>query len=474
MGIVEEQHDNHAAAIAAGSLMSRILIIDDDAVTCQLLADALRHDGHLVVWHNDSHKAHVHASEEPLDLAILGVGISQIDGFDLFRNLRAQYPSLPVIVMTAFGSIDAAVQAISLGAVDYISKPVSLPDLRVTVRRWLHRSWETQAALPAAEGEEVCGLLGHSPGMVDVYRTIALISSRPSTVLILGESGTGKELVARALHCHSGRAMKPLVTVDCAALSETLLESELFGHVMGAFTGAVTTKVGLFVESEGGTIFLDEIGNIPLNIQAKLLRVSEEHEVRPVGGTRSRSVDIRILAATNLDLAAAVRSGSFREDLYYRLRVVTIELPPLRKRREDIPLLVDHLVRRAAGQSGRQVPGVSESALRLLQAYDWPGNVRELSHVLERSVALSKYNVLRVEDLPLEIRTPLTDRADDILTDRPTLATLKRRYIEQVIEESGTNVSRAAAVLGLDRHSLYRMLRRHGIVFRPPSEPTAT
>jgi two-component system response regulator AtoC len=300
------------------------------------------------------------------------------------------------------------------------------------------------------------------------------VSSGPSTVLILGESGTGKELVARALHSHSGRATKPLVTVDCAALSETLLESELFGHVMGAFTGAVTTKVGLFVESEGGTIFLDEIGNIPLNVQAKLLRVSEEHEVRPVGGTRSRSVDIRVLAATNLDLAAAVRSGTFREDLYYRLRVVTIELPPLRKRREDIPLLVDHLVRRAARKSGRQVPGVSESALALLQAYDWPGNVRELSHVLERSVALSKYNVLRVEDLPSELRTPLTDRAYDILTDRPTLATLKRRYIEQVLEESGANVSRAAAVLGLDRHSLYRMLHRHGIVLRPRSEPPVT
>ena len=455
--------------------MSRILVIDDDAVTCQLLADALHRDGHLVVWYNNAHQALAHASKEPVDLAIVGVGMPQIDGFDLLRSLRAKYPSLPVIMVTAFGSIDTAVQALRLGAVDYISKPVSLPDLGVTVRRWLDRGGESQAAPPEAEGkEEVCGLLGHSPGMVEVYRTIALVSSGPSTVLILGESGTGKELVARALHSHSGRATKPLVTVDCAALSETLLESELFGHVIGAFTGAVTSKVGLFVESEGGTIFLDEIGNIPLNIQAKLLRVSEEHEVRPVGGTRSRSVDIRVIAATNLDLAAAVRSGSFREDLYYRLRVVTIELPPLRKRREDIPLLVDHLVRRAARQSGREVPGVSESALALLQAYDWPGNVRELSHVLERSVALSKYNVLRVEDLPSEIQTPVTGTAHDILTDRPTLATLKRRYIEQVLEESGSNVSRAAAVLGLDRHSLYRMLHRQGIVFRPHSEPTAT
>ena len=459
----------------------KLLIVDDDEELRIQLKWALAQDYDVLLAQDRKSALDVLRDSTPLTV-ILDLGLpphpaSVEEGFSTLQEILSTAPSTKVIIVTGRGEKPHALKAIGEGAYDFLSKPVELEELKIILRRafyvaLLEREYaEVQKRI---DEEPLEGMLGTDPKIQEVFSSVRKVATTDVPVLITGESGTGKELVARALHSHSGRATKPLVTVDCAALSETLLESELFGHVIGAFTGAVTSKVGLFVESEGGTIFLDEIGNIPLNIQAKLLRVSEEHEVRPVGGTRSRSVDIRVLAATNLDLAAAVSSGSFREDLYYRLRVVTIELPPLRKRREDIPLLVDHLVRRAARQSGREVPGVSESALALLQAYDWPGNVRELSHVLERSVALSKYNVLRVEDLPPEIRTPLTDRAHDILTDRPTLATLKRRYIEQVLEESGSNVSRAAAVLGLDRHSLYRMLHRQGIVFRPRNEPTGT
>jgi transcriptional regulator with PAS, ATPase and Fis domain len=282
-------------------------------------------------------------------------------------------------------------------------------------------------------------------------------------VLILGESGTGKELVAHAIHQHSPRHSKPFVAVDCAALTETLLESELFGYVRGAFTGAVTDAPGLFAEADGGTIFLDEIGDVTPALQAKLLRVMQEHQLRPVGGTQWRPIDVRVLAATNRDLVEAVAAGRFREDLYYRLKVVTICLPPLRERREDIPLLVDHLARRAAHQCGKTVRGVSEGALALLRAYHWPGNIRELAHVLERSVALAQHEVLGIDDLPGELRGDAPAPATDIFGDRPTLEALKQRYIQRVFEESGGNVTRAAAVLGVDRRSLYRMLQRYGI-----------
>jgi transcriptional regulator with PAS, ATPase and Fis domain len=253
------------------------------------------------------------------------------------------------------------------------------------------------------------------------------------------------------------------VAVDCGGLTETLLESELFGHVRGAFTGAVGDVPGLFAEADGGTILLDEIGDISAALQAKLLRVLQEHQIRPVGGSAWRAVDVRVIAATNRDLAGAVVEGRFREDLYYRLKVVTLQLPPLRERSEDIPLLVDHLVRRAARECRKTVTGVSEQALALLLAYDWPGNVRELAHVLERGVALAQQEVLTAEDLPAELRRSGPAAARATPEDRPTLAELKRRYVHRVFEESGGNVSRAAQVLGVDRRSLYRMLQRYGV-----------
>jgi len=442
--------------------MARVLAVDDDEVLCRLLSEVLERDGLTVVWETDPRRALARIDERPIDLAILDVRMPEMSGIDLLRRLRERFPELPIIIMTAFGSVDTAVEAIAAGAVDYVSKPMNVEEIRAAVRRALARRVEAPAALPEG-GEELGGMVGRTPAMVEVYKTIARVAPQSSTVLILGESGTGKELVAHAIHQHSPRHSKPFVAVDCAALTETLLESELFGYVRGAFTGAVTDAPGLFAEADGGTIFLDEIGDVTPALQAKLLRVLQEHQLRPVGGTQWRPIDVRVLAATNRDLVEAVAAGRFREDLYYRLKVVTICLPPLRERREDIPLLVDHLARRAAHQCGKTVRGVSEGALALLRAYHWPGNIRELAHVLERSVALAQHEVLGIDDLPGELRGDAPAPATDIFGDRPTLEALKQRYIQRVFEESGGNVTRAAAVLGVDRRSLYRMLQRYGI-----------
>jgi DNA-binding NtrC family response regulator len=443
--------------------MPRILVVDDDAVSCQLLGEVLQRDGLPVLWSTDAFEALERVRREPIDLAILDVRMPQMNGLELMRRLRERMPELPVIIMTAFGSIDTAVEAIGSGAVDYVSKPMNVEEIRAAVHRVLQRQREVRAPLGGAI-EEPAGIIGRTPAMVEVYKTIARVAPGLSTVLILGESGTGKELVARAIHRHSARRERPFVAVDCTSLTETLLESELFGHVKGAFTGAVSDTPGLFAEADGGTIFLDEIGEITPPLQAKLLRVLQEHQVRPVGGARWRSVDVRVVAATNRDLAGAAASGEFREDLYYRLKVVTISLPPLRERRDDIPLLVDHLVRRAATQCGKPVSALSDAALAVLHDYDWPGNVRELAHVLERSVALAQDAVISVDDLPADLRGgPPPAVPTDLVGDRPTLEELKQRYIRYVFEQSGGNVSRAAAVLGLERRSLYRMLRRYGI-----------
>ena len=445
--------------------MARILVVDDDAVTCRLLGEVLSRDGATVLGETDPSRALARIEAEPLDLAILDIRMPKVDGLELLRCLRERLPTLPVVIMTAFGSIDTAVQAIAAGAVDYVSKPMNLEEIRATVRRVLGRKEEMQAPPPAGS-EELGGMVGRSPAMVEIYKTIARVAPGGSTMLILGESGTGKELVARAIHDHSARHLRPFVAVDCAALTETLLESELFGHVRGAFTGAVGETRGLFAEADGGTIFLDEIGDVSPALQAKLLRVLQEHQVRPVGGAEWRRVDVRVIAATNRDLAHGVVSGRFREDLYYRLKVVTVVLPPLRERLDDIPLLVDHLVRRAARESRKAVVGVSEAALALLGAYHWPGNIRELAHVLERGVALAQHEVLSVEDLPSELQDGAPATWPTASSDRPTLQELKRRYIRQVLEETGGNVSRTAAVLGVDRRSLYRMLQRYGLAPR--------
>jgi DNA-binding NtrC family response regulator len=456
--------------------VSTVLIVDDDEVTCRLLDEVLSGDGIRVIAETDPCAALERASAEPVDLALLDVQMPELDGLTLLARLRARDARLPIVVMTAFGSIDSAVRAISCGAVDYVSKPMSVDEIRATVRRALERPKEEPVALPP-DAQEIGDIVGRSPAMVEVYKAIARVAPTSATVLVLGESGTGKELVARALHAHGPRCNARFVAVDCASLGDALLESELFGHVRGAFTGAVGDSPGLFVEADGGTVFLDEIGDVSPAMQARLLRVLQEHQVRPVGGTRWRTVDVRVIAATNRDLAAAVAAGRFREDLYYRLKVVTLALPPLRERADDIPLLVDRLVKRAARTNGKSVSGVSRAALALLQSHSWPGNVRELEHVLERAVVLARGEVLTMDDIALPGQAahgaPATLAAEPG-NGRPTLDQLKRRYVLAVLDECAGNVSRAATTLGIDRRSLHRMLARYRAAERArPGEAVA-
>ncbi len=439
----------------------RLLVIDDDAVTRELLTEVLQDEGYAVEACESGKIALERADHDSFDLAVTDVRMPEMDGIAVTQALKARHPSLQVIVMTAFGSVETAVEAIRHGAFDYVSKPMNLDEIKTTVRRALAERQMVEA--PSDGGPSIVDtsvVVGRSPAMVEVYRTLARVAASRSTVLIEGESGTGKELIAAAVHRHSDRAAGRFVAVDCGSLTDSLLESELFGYVRGAFTGAVGDKKGLFEEANGGTIFLDEIGDIGHSMQAKLLRVLQEYEIKRVGGQEWVRVDVRVVAATNRNLEQLVAHGTFREDLFYRLKVVTITLPPLRDRREDIPLLAEYFVRRYATRSGKAIAHLSPDALELLTEHPWPGNIRELEHSIERAVALASGQVLTPDDLAPELR-PSADAS--LFKGAPTLEEVKRRYLAHVLQETGGNISRAAGILGVERRSLQRMLRRYGL-----------
>jgi len=445
---------------------ARLLVIDDDAVTRELLTEVLQGEGYSVEAYASGASALERAGEQHFDLAVTDVRMPEMDGIAVTRALKARYPTMQVIVMTAFGSVETAVEAIRHGAFDYVSKPMNLEEIKMTVRRALaaRRDAGAHAGEHGMTVDETGIVVGRSPVMVEVYKTVARVAASRSTVLIEGESGTGKELIAAALHRHSGRAAHRFVAVDCGSLTDTLLESELFGYVRGAFTGAVGEKKGLFEEANGGTIFLDEIGDIGAPMQAKLLRVLQEYEIKRVGGHEWIKVDVRVVAATNRNLETLVQQGTFREDLFYRLKVVTITLPPLRDRREDIPLLAEHFLRRYAQRNDKAISHLSEDAMALLVDYPWPGNIRELEHCIERAVTLAGGTILTPEDLAPELRPSLEAT---LHRGAPTLEEVKRRYLAYVLGETGGNISRAASILGIDRRSLYRMLHRYGLRSSP-------
>jgi two-component system, NtrC family, response regulator AtoC len=453
---------------------SRILIADDDAVSCQLFAETLEREGYRLDRAQSGEEALACLGDGVHDLLIIDVRMPGMTGLEATRIVHERYPSVPVIVMTAFGSMETAVEAIHEGAFDFISKPMNLEELRKTVARALaQRALQDNAPKNGAEskGEKAGTIIGKSPAVMEVYKTIARVAPSRSSVLILGESGTGKERIAQAIHQHSPRASRPFVAVDCGALTESLLESEIFGHVRGSFTGAVTDKKGVFEEAEGGTCFLDEIGDISPNVQAKLLRILQEHEVRRVGGKEWVKVDVRVVAATNQNLAELVRGGRFRQDLYYRLNVVAIHLPPLRDRVEDIPLLARHFLKRYCDESGKSISVVSDKTMELLCAYSWPGNIRELENAIEQAVVLSNQPVLTRDDLPEAVRDHATPRlvhslpqnGQFLFPDTPTLEEVKKRYVLHVLSRNRGNVSRTARDLNIDRRSLYRMLARYHI-----------
>ena len=456
---------------------TRILIADDDEVSCELFAETLEDDGFTVEKVTSGDQALKRLAEDSFELLIVDVRMPGTSGLEVTRVVHERKPNLPVIVMTAFGSIETAVEAIHEGAFDFISKPMNLAELRRTVEKALaqralqHRADRNPQKPDEPSGHQLSKIIGKTPAMMEVYKTVARVAPTKSTVLILGESGTGKEMIARAVHEHSPRANRPFIAVDCGALTETLLESELFGHVRGAFTGAVADKKGVFEEAQGDTCFLDEIGGISANLQARLLRVLQEHEVRRVGGKEWIPVDVRVVAATNFNLPEAVSHGEFRQDLYYRLNVVAIHLPPLRERKDDLPLLVEHFLKFYSVENGKNISTVSEKAMELLTSYSWPGNIRELENAIEQAVALSYQAVLVPEDLPRDVREHESSRfpasaAEDgqfLFSDTPSLEEVKKRYVLQVLKQTQGNVSATARILNVDRRSLYRMLARYKI-----------
>jgi DNA-binding NtrC family response regulator len=455
-------------------MKSRLLIVDDDEVSGELFAETLEGEGYDVEKVTSGDQALARLGERAYDLLIVDVRMPGMSGLDVTRAVHEGHPLLPVIVMTAFGSIETAIEAIHEGAFDFISKPMNLGELKKAVEKALVQRTLQRRAHRMAEGIEetthrpMNKIIGKTPAMLEVYKTVARVAPTKSTVLILGESGTGKEMIARAIHEHSPRATRPFVAVDCGALTESLLESELFGHMRGSFTGAVSDKKGVFEESHGGTCFLDEVGGISASLQARLLRVLQEHEVRRVGGRDWIGVDVRVVAATNYNLAEAVKQGMFRRDLFYRLNVVTIQLPPLRERPEDIPLLADHFLKHYCAENNKDVATISDRAMELLCAYTWPGNIRELENAIEQAVALSFQPVLTPEDLPREVREPKTQMATAengafTIVETPSLEEVKKRYILHLLRHTAGNVSATARILNIDRRSLYRMLTRYKI-----------
>jgi DNA-binding NtrC family response regulator len=442
------------------ALSKRVLIVDDDAETCRLIAELVAEDGRDLQQAHTAEDAIERARSEPFDLVISDINLNGPEsGLDVLKAFKRTNPTGEVVLISGFGTLDTAVEAVRAGAFDYISKPFNIAEVRATVARALaHEPAPAQSTAVIDRPPE--GIVGRTAGMLAVYKQIAYAADSTAPVLIQGESGTGKELVARAIHTHSRRASKAFVAINCGAVVETLLESELFGHVRGAFTGAVSDRRGVFEQAHGGTVFLDEIGETAPAMQVKLLRVLQDGEIRPVGASRSTRIDARVVAATNVDLERAVAEQRFRRDLFYRLSVIVIQIPPLRDRREDIPMLIEQFLANASMRTGRAVT-ISPEAVRVLTAAQWPGNVRELENTIERLVVFSRGRV-DVQDLP-DTLTSGPSLEERLFADLPTLDELERRYVQHVLEAVGGNRSRAAEALGIDRRTLYRMAERFGI-----------
>jgi DNA-binding NtrC family response regulator len=446
---------------------ARILIVDDDAEMCRFFEQLLGEENYAVEVVHDGFAALQHYDRDNVDLIITDLMMPRMRGTELVARLKELDPDVLVLLVTAFGTIESAVETIRAGAFHYITKPFRTDEILLNVSRALEqRRLRTELRRLRSEVEEryrFQNIIGKSESMRKVFDIVSHISDFSANVLIMGESGTGKELIARAIHLNGGRSDKPFVPLNCAAVPETLLESELFGYVRGAFTDARKDRRGLFQEAHGGVLFLDEISEVPLNIQVKLLRVLEDKVIRPLGSNQPEVVDARIISASNRDLEQLVKEGRFRQDLYYRLNVIRIDLPPLRDRREDIPLLVEHFMAKFADQSKRRVSGMRPEAMASLIRYDWPGNIRELEHTIERAVLLGKEALIGLDDLPAPLASATASAAPltEAVKKGYTLRDLEREYIGKVLENVAGNKTEAAKVLGVDRTTLYRKLEEY-------------
>jgi len=458
---------------------ARILVVDDEMIVCESCKRILEEEEYEVETVLSGKEAFDKMKVSPFDIVITDLKMPGIDGMEVLRTFRKEYPDSIIIMITGFSTVETAVEAMKLGAFDYIPKPFTPDEVSIVVKKAIEKkSLMAENIYLRQELQEKYGfhnIVGKSKKMQEIYRVIAKVATTDSTVLIYGQSGTGKELIARAIHFNSPRREKQFVPVDCAVLSENLLESELFGHVRGSFTGAVTTKPGLFEVADGGTVFLDEVGNISLSIQAKLLRVLQEREFTPVGGTKAKKVDIRLIAATNKDLEKMIKEEAFREDLYYRLNIVPIYLPALRERQEDIPLLAVHFLKKYAEEMGKAIKGFTPEAMEKLMRYSWQGNVRELENVIERTVVMIDDEMVRVEHLILpgqqekeilENQIPMTsDELKEIKKQvrEKAVEEIERAFVLNALERHRWNVTKAAEEVGMLRPNFQALMRKYNL-----------
>ena len=445
-----------------------VLLVDDETKIRMALADALREDGHEVLATGSAREAQQLLSQRFFDVLVVDNLMPELTGLDLIRELAASTPPgerPQMIMMTAHATIESAIEAMKLGASDYLQKPFEIDELLVIVNRALDlQKLSTEHVYLRSERDQEFGnygIVGKSKKIDDVIRTIDLVAQSRSTVLVTGETGTGKELVARAIHHRSAQRDMPLIKVNCAAIPETLLESELFGHVKGAFTGAVSNKKGKFALADGGTIFLDEIGIMATALQAKLLRVLQEREFEPLGSERSQSVDVRVIAATNRDLRQMVAEGRFQEDLYYRLNVIPISLPPLRERRDDVPMLIEHFVRKHAQRAGKRIDGVDPGALKAMQQYDWPGNVRELENAVERAVVLSTTPIIQASSVFMLGAAGTAQSGLPSLNLEQNLTWAERETVKKALESAGGVKKDAAELMGISQRAMSYYVQKH-------------
>jgi DNA-binding NtrC family response regulator len=452
--------------------MDKILIIDDEKSILDLLSVVFKKEGYTVETALSAKMALELIDKEEFDLLLTDIKLPQMSGMKVLQYVKEKYPAMPVVMITAYGTIKQAIEALKMGAMDYIVKPFNMEELKIIVAQGLeNRRIQQENVLLKKDLEEKYGMnnmVGKSKRMLEVYNLIEKIAVTDSTVLISGESGTGKEIAARAIHFHSGRRERPFVSINCGALPENLLESELFGHVKGSFTGAIATKKGMFETAEKGTLFLDEVGEMSPWTQVKLLRTLQDKRIRRVGGTDEIPIDVRIIGATNQNLKNRIEVGKFREDLFYRLNVISLELPPLRKRKEDIPLLVSHFLNKYCDKMGRNLKRMAPRVMKVFESYSWPGNVRELENIIERIIAIEERETITESSLPEELLSPQReqDRSYEVKPGfdlNATLDDISRNFIQDALRSTNGNLKETAILLGINYRSIRYLIEKLGL-----------